>query len=114
MLLLHTLFLKRILGCFRFGDVDNAVDVERDLFCVGTPVLIVETIYIFAVFACGERVVARGYGTFVDLVTSRGRLDLGNVALALNTRRSKSSIVVPRSQSLSFHYRQILCRQLEM
>jgi hypothetical protein len=53
-----TLLLQWILGCFRFGDVDNAVHVERDLFRVGAPVLVVEAVSIFAVFFGIERVVA--------------------------------------------------------
>jgi hypothetical protein len=53
-----TLLLKWILGCFRFGYVDNTVHVERDLFGVGAPVLVVEAVSVFSVFFGIERVVA--------------------------------------------------------
>ena len=50
--------------------------VERNLLRVRTPVLVVEAVCVFAVFFGVEGVVAGGHAAFVDLVTSRGRLDL--------------------------------------
>lgn len=50
--------------------------IERDLLRVRAPVLVVEAVCVFAVFFGVEGVVAGGHAAFVDLVTSRGRLDL--------------------------------------
>ena len=50
--------------------------IERDLLRVRAPVLVVEAVCVFAVFFGVEGVVAGGYAAFVDLVASRGRLDL--------------------------------------
>jgi hypothetical protein len=52
------------------------VHVERDLLGIRAPVLVVEAICVFAVFLGIEGMVAGGYAAFVDLVASRGRLDL--------------------------------------
>lgn len=59
------------------GDVDYAMDVERDFLCVCAPMLVVEAVGVFSVFGCDERVVAGGDATFVDLVSAGGSLDLG-------------------------------------
>jgi len=51
------LLLQRVLGRLGLGHVDDAVDVEADFLGVGTPVLVVEAVRVFAVFGRGEGVV---------------------------------------------------------
>lgn len=41
--------LERVLGRVGLGDVDDAVDVERDFFAVGAPVLVAEAVGVLAV-----------------------------------------------------------------
>jgi hypothetical protein len=45
----RTLLLKRVLRSLMLGDVDDAVDVERNFLCVGAPVLIVEAVRILSI-----------------------------------------------------------------
>jgi hypothetical protein len=71
-----TFRLKRILREFRFGDVDDSVDVEGDLLGVRGPALIAEAVDVFAVGVCGERVVFRGDGLLVVLAVLGGVFDL--------------------------------------
>lgn len=73
---LRTLLLQGVLRRFRLGDVDYAVYVERDLLCVGAPMLVVEAVCVFAVFRRVEGVVAGGHAALVDLVAARWCLDL--------------------------------------
>lgn len=49
--------------CWRLSlwDVDDAVNIERDLFARGGPVLITEAVCEFAVMMCGEGVISGGY-----------------------------------------------------
>lgn len=68
--------LEGILWGLALGDVDDAVDVEADLFCVGGPVLVAEAVGVAAVHGCGEGVVAGADGAFVDLVGIGRVLDL--------------------------------------
>lgn len=58
------------------GDVDYAMDVERNLLSVGAPVLIAEAVKEFAVLLGIERVVAVGYILLEGLVLAVGELDL--------------------------------------
>lgn len=53
---------------FRFGDIDNSVDVEGDLLGVGNPVLVSEAVGVFAVVVSREGVIAVGNCPLVDLV----------------------------------------------
>lgn len=73
------------------------MDVERDLLCVGAPMLVVEAVCVFAVFGGSEGVVARGDATFVNLHVVVGRLDLDRQLLEgeLYTRASKLSLTHP-------------------
>jgi hypothetical protein len=49
-----TFRLERILREFRFGDVDDSVDVEGDLLGVRGPALVAEAVDVFAVGVRGE------------------------------------------------------------
>ena len=71
-----TFFLERILRRLVLGDVDYAVDVERDFLGVCAPVLVVEAVRVLSVFGRVERVVTVGYAALVDLVAARGSFNL--------------------------------------
>jgi len=65
------LFLERVLRRLRLGHIDNTMDVERDLLRVrASPMFIVETIDVFSILACDERVVTVGYTSLVDLIAA--------------------------------------------
>jgi len=64
-----------ILRRFRFGHVDNAVDVEGHLLGVGAPMFVVEAVRVFAVFFGGEGVIAARDTTLVDFEGVGGCLD---------------------------------------
>lgn len=58
---------------FRLGDIDDAVDIERDLLGVGAPVLVAEAVGVFAIAMGGKGVVAVGHASFLYLVIA-GRI----------------------------------------
>lgn len=91
-----TFFLQWILGRLGLGNVNNAMHIERNLFCVGAPVLVAEAVCVAAVHGSGEGMVARGDSTFVDLVSLRGIGDL--VGLVRIELQSVLGNIVPRSQ----------------
>lgn len=70
-----TFSFQRIGGRFRFRNVDDSVDVERDLFAIRRPGLVAEAVDVFAVKGCCEGVFVRG-GVFGILPVTRGVLDL--------------------------------------
>lgn len=72
----HTFFLQRILWCLRLRNVNDAVNIERDLFRVGSPVLVAEAVGVSAVLRSDKGVIARRNGLFVDGVDSSRRFDL--------------------------------------
>ena len=68
--------LKWVTWGFTFGNVDDAVDIEGNLFCGGGPVFVGEAVNIFAVGVSVEGVVARGDGALMDEVVASGVLNL--------------------------------------
>jgi hypothetical protein len=52
-----TFGLEGILRHLRFRHVDDSMNVEGNLLGVGGPALVAETVIVFAVSLCGERVV---------------------------------------------------------
>lgn len=83
---LPTFLLQRILWRLRLWDVDNAVHVERNLFGVGAPpMFVVEAVDVFAVRVRHERVITVGHAALVDLVISRGVLNLEGVSIHKST-----------------------------
>ena len=71
-----TFKIKRVLGQISFADIDNPMDVERDLLGVGTPVLVAKAVGEFAVRLCDEGLVTVGDGSEVDLILPCGVGDL--------------------------------------
>jgi hypothetical protein len=71
-----TFTVEGIGGDIRLADIDDAVDVERDLLGVGAPVLVAEAVGVFAVVLGSEGVVAVGDGLLVGLVLAVGVGDL--------------------------------------
>lgn len=59
-----------------FANIDNTVDVERNLLAVGPPMLVAEAVVVLSVGASDNRVVAVGDGLFVDDVLAIGVGDL--------------------------------------
>lgn len=71
---MNTFAIKRVGGHVGLADVDNAVDVEGNLLCVGAPVLVTEAVEIFPIMLSSEGVVAVGNTLLIGLVlTSRVR-----------------------------------------
>lgn len=62
--------LQWVCWCFRLWDVDNAVNVERDLLCVCGPLLIAEAVGVLSVVLCDERVIASRNAALVCLESS--------------------------------------------
>ena len=53
------------------------MDVERHLLChVGTPMFVVEAVYVFAIFVRCKGMVAGGYAAFVYMIAARRFLNL--------------------------------------
>lgn len=72
----RTFSLQGILWRVRFGDVDNAVDVEGDLLAGRAPVLVAKAVEIFTVVLGIEGVVAVGGGLLKDFVLADWVCDL--------------------------------------
>ena len=70
----RTLLLDGVLGDVGLADVDNAVNVERDLLAGGAPVLVSEAVAVLAVVLGREGVFARGDRLFIVLVLA-GRVE---------------------------------------
>lgn len=71
-----TFSLQRVLRHLGLRNVDNAVNVERDLLRVRGPALVAEAVVVLAVGVCGERVVFVGDSLLVVLAVPQGVLDL--------------------------------------
>jgi hypothetical protein len=58
MMIVPTFFLQGVLWCFRLGNVDYSVYVERDLLCVCAPMFVAEAVCPATVLMCFKGVVA--------------------------------------------------------
>lgn len=65
-----TFGFNRVRWHFGFADIDDTVDVERNLLGVCSPVLITEAVCVFAVGVGSEGVVAGTDTPLVDLVAT--------------------------------------------
>lgn len=76
----RTFSLEGVLWRVRFGDVNNAVDVERNLLAGRAPVLVAKAVEIFAVVLGIEGVVAVGGGLLKYFVLADWVCDLSGGA----------------------------------
>jgi hypothetical protein len=80
------LLLQRVLRSLALGDVDDAVDVEADLLCVGRPVFVAEAVEVASIHVGGKAMIAAADGALVDLVCVGWVLDLQNLVSLCRNR----------------------------
>lgn len=117
---LYTFCFQRILRQFRFRNVHDAVNVERDLLGARCPTFVAEAVNVFSVRMCDKGIIFRGSGLLIILAISERIFDLKEevrVSVQSPDRRfqfpGSAKRVIPRNQSPSSHYLRTLCRQPE-
>jgi hypothetical protein len=86
---LPDLDLEGILWAVAFRDIDDTVDIEGNLFAVGTPVLVAEAVGVLAVVLGLEGEVAGRDGLFVDLVLGNRVGDLLRISNLSSLNRQR-------------------------
>lgn len=68
----QTFSINGVGGQFRLVDINNTMNIERDLFSSGAPMLITKAVRVFSVSVSGEGMVTSRDGPLIDFIVAAG------------------------------------------